>query len=181
MPRLRITTGLSLLALVVGILGTAWLSVRSDQWDGPRHAVLRVHTASPERAYRHGSKPWHPPPRAVGAQVVGPRAISPHDTRDIGNSASMPATTPALVPVNMPSLAYRYDAVRGHLAGSLVLALTVGADGAVQAVAVQRSSGDPVLDDYASELVRQWRFAVPAGHTAPFEGELPMHFGAGTR
>lgn len=171
MPRLRVTTGWSLLALLVGVLGTLWLSLRSDHWDGPDHPVVRTHTAPPRRSYRQLPAHWQAPPRVVGAAG--------------GAAASTPmapgATSPSLVPVSMPALDTRYDAVQGHLEGSLVLSVTVAADGGVLAVAVRRSSGDPVLDDYAQRLARGWRFAVPPGQSGAFSGDLPMRFGVNRR
>lgn len=166
MPPLRITTGLSLLALLLGVLGTSWLSVRSGQWAGPRHAVVAVHTAPPARSYRQVSREWHPPPRVIGSERLAVASVAPA------------GVTPELVPLAMPQLQARYDNVRGHLQGSLVLALTVGADGNVLASAVSRSSGDPVLDAHAQRLVSRWRFAVPADHPHGVRGQLPMHFGA---
>lgn len=171
MPRLRVTTGWSLLALLVAVAGTLWLSVRSDHWDGPDHPVVRTHTAPPKRSYRHLPAHWQAPPRVVGA-AGGAVASTP---------VAPTAAPPSLVPLSMPGLRTRYDAVQGHLDGSLVLSVTVAGDGRVLAVAVRRSSGDPVLDDYAQQLARGWRFAVPPGQSGAFTGDLPMHFGVDRR
>jgi protein TonB len=87
------------------------------------------------------------------------------------------AAPPTLVPLRMPPRSgERYDAVRDHLRGRLVLSLRIDGSGDVQTVAVQQSSGDPVLDDYARRLVAGWQFAVPPGYPAGLSGELPMRF-----
>ena len=45
------------------------------------------------------------------------------------------------------------DAARGKLYGSLLLSVTIRADGTVERVAVDRSSGHQVLDDAAVRIV----------------------------
>ncbi|MCK9987028.1 MAG: periplasmic protein TonB [Azoarcus sp.] len=45
------------------------------------------------------------------------------------------------------------DAARGRLYGSLLLLVAIRADGSVERVEVQRSSGEPVLDEAAKRIV----------------------------
>lgn len=164
-PRLRVTALLSLLALLIGVFGTQWLSGQTAGWAGPRHAVVAVHTAPPPHRYR-ADRVRHAPPRVV---AVGPKS---------GPSASPMATpTPELVPVSMPPLSSRYRDLQGHLAGEVVLRLRVDGAGRVQDATVAHSSGDAVLDAHAQALVAHWRFAVPPDHPDGLSGELPMHFG----
>lgn len=162
-PRLRVTSLLSLLALLVGVLGTQWLSGQTAGWAGPRHPVVAEHTAPPAIRYR-ADRERRAPPRVIAARSPGPAA------------APLPPP-PELVPVSMPSLSTRYAGLAGHLAGDVVLRLQVDGSGRVLDTAIARSSGDPVLDAHARALVAQWRFAVPPDHPQGLSGELPMHFG----
>ena len=171
-PRLRVTSLLSLLALLIGVLGTQWLSGRTGEWAGPKHAVRAVHVAPAPNAYRDLARRAHAPPRVMGMQR--PQASS-------DAAAATPPSPPELVPVSMPALSSRYDALEGHLDGSVVLAVRVDGTGRVLDTAVARSSGDAVLDAHARAVVAGWRFAVPPGYPQGFSGELPMRFGAADR
>lgn len=162
-PRLRVTSLLSLLALLVGVLGTQWLSGRTAGWAGPRHPVIAEHTAPPALRYR-ADRERRLPSRVAVVRATGPAA------------APLPPP-PELVPVSMPPLSARYAGLAGHLAGDVVLRLRVDGAGRVLEAAVARSSGDAVLDAHARAMVAQWRFAVPSDHPDGLSGELPMHFG----
>jgi protein TonB len=161
-PRLRVTSLLSVLALLVGVLGTQWLSGQTAGWAGPRHAVIAEHTAPPALRYRADRE------RPASPRVASMRAAGP---------AEAPVPPPELVPVSMPSLSARYAGLAGHLAGDVVLHIQVDGTGRVLDARVVRSSGDAVLDAHARALVAQWRFAVPPDHPGGLSGELPMHFG----
>ena len=171
-PRLRVTTLLSVLALLIGVLGTQWLSGRTSEWAGPKHAVRAVHMAPAAAAYRERSRRTHAPPRVMGAQR--PQASS-------DAAAATPLSPPELVPVSMPALSSRYADLQGHLEGSVLLTVRVDGDGRVLDAAVARSSGDAALDAHARAVVAGWRFAVPPGYPQGFSGELPMRFGASSR
>ncbi|AND70504.1 hypothetical protein ATSB10_30500 [Dyella thiooxydans] len=162
-PRLRVTSLLSLLALLVGVLGTQWLSGRTAGWVGPHHPVIAEHTAPPALRYR-ADRERHASPRVASMHAAGPAA------------APVPPS-PELVPVSMPSLSARYAGLAGHLAGDVVLHIQVDGAGRVLDAQVARSSGDAVLDAHARAMVTQWRFAVPPDHPDGLSGELPMHFG----
>jgi len=160
MPRLRVTTTLSMLGLLVGILGTDGLSGLTDDWTGPPpHAaatiVPRLHRV-PVRQRSHAA------PRVIGAQ---PETVS-HPP---------PTAPPELVPLDTPPGPSSWAELRGHLNGRVVLDIDTDGSGRVSSAAVARSSGDPVLDAHALATVRRWRFAVPAGATG-VQGELPMRF-----
>lgn len=58
------------------------------------------------------------------------------------------------------------DAARGRLYGSLLLSVTIRADGSVEKIGVHRSSGHPVLDDAAARIVRM------AAPYAPFPPDI---------
>ncbi len=162
-PRLRVTSLLSVLALLIGVLGTQWLSGRTAGWTGPRHPVIAEHTAPPARRYRV-DRERHEPPRVAPVRPVA------------GGAAPLPPP-PELVPVSMPPLSARYAGLAGHLAGDVVLHLRVDGSGRVLDAAIARSSGDTVLDAHARAMVAQWRFAVPPDRPGGLSGDLPMHFG----
>ncbi|MBP1474994.1 energy transducer TonB [Frateuria sp. MAH-13] len=160
MPRLRVTTGLSFIALLIGIAGTDGLSGFTDDWTGPppraaAHVVPRLQRAP----VRHRS---HAAPRVVGAlpePVTHPAAKAPVE----------------LVPLDTPPGPSAWAALRGHLDGRVLLDIATDGSGRVTSAGVARSSGDPVLDAHALATVRGWRFAVPAGENG-VRGELPMRF-----
>ena len=170
MPTFRITTGLSLLALLVGIAGTAWLTECTQGWRGPA-PLARSPTRTMHLAMRHDrtDRPSRPPPRVIGA--VSHRLVAPDEL------PAAPAT-PELQPISMPDVHTLYATLRGHLAGRVVLSVQVDGAGQVTAAGVARSSGDPVLDSQALRLVQAWRFAVPPGYPDGLRGELPMRFDA---
>jgi protein TonB len=58
------------------------------------------------------------------------------------------------------------DAARGRLYGSLLLLVAIRADGSIERVEIQRSSGEPVLDEAAKRIVQ---LAAPF---APFPGDI---------
>ncbi len=165
MPRLRTTTGLSLLALAIGIAGTGWLSTLTADWHGPSS---RVATAAPARHAPPGRTRWHGSVSVVQAHRTTPAAL-----------AATPAypPEPELVPLATPSdTSQPWDTLRGHLDGQVLLHVDVDGSGRVRAAHLAVSSGDPVLDEHALRSARSWRFAVPADYPDGFSGELPMRF-----
>ncbi|OOG49797.1 energy transducer TonB [Rhodanobacter sp. C01] len=173
MLRLRTTTGLSVLALTIGIVGTGWLSTLTGDWRGPplHHAVThRVASAA------------HPAPSAsrLRHRVVGMVQVYRAEAdgfRGIAEAQAASPAAPELVPLAMPDdSTQRWDVLRGHLDGRVVVHVDIDGNGRVDAASLVESSGDPVLDAHALRSVRGWRFAVPAGHPAGISGDLPMRF-----
>ena len=153
--RLRTSTGLSLLALALGIAGTGWLSMQTADWRGPSGLA------------------------AVLAPVRRPRAWE--SARDNPVAAAPPASAPALLPLSTPpDNSLPWDALRGHLDGRAVVHVQVDGSGRVSAVSLAQTSGDPVLDDYALRSVRGWRFVVPPEDPDGLSGDLPMRFSSGS-
>lgn len=73
---------------------------------------------------------------------------------------------------------YPSEALEQGVAGTVVLRVLVNADGGVDAVSVELSSGVKLLDDTALEKVQQWRF-VPAsllGVRVEAEVRVPIVF-----
>lgn len=182
MFRLRTTTSLSLVALAVGIAGTHWLSAQSVDWAGPSERVAGfVHAAPPARRVMHTAHRSHPAvPVASRRHVVRPLTAAPMRSRPplfvAEANAAEPAPTPELVPVAMPQPPVSWSRMQDHLAGNVLLDLTVDGAGNVTAASLAQSSGDPVLDAHALATVRGWRFAVPSGHPDGLRGELTMRF-----
>jgi len=173
MPRLRTTTGLSALALLVGIAGTGWLSGLTSQWRQPsdRMAMVRRTHAAPRSAART--------PRERGpVRVVPSRRFRRHH---VGEDGTMQAAAP-MPPATLQPLATPDDTsqgwaeLRGHLDGRVLVQVQVDAAGRVGHASLLASSGDPILDEHALRSVRGWRFAVPPGHPDGLRGELPMRF-----
>lgn len=173
MLRLRTTTGLSVLALAVGIAGTGWLSTLTGDWRGPppRHAGAHrvASTARPARSaspHRHGS-----------VSVMQTHRAKVGSSGGIAEALAASPAAPELVPLAMPGDGtQRWDELRGHLDGRVVVHVDIDGNGRVDAASLVESSGDPVLDAHALRSVRGWRFAVPAGHPDGISGDLPMRF-----
>ena len=171
MLRLRTTTGLSALALAIGIAGTGWLSTLTAGWAGPARRL--VATQHPTRNVRHplpSPRGWHGPVKVVR---------TPHaPTTDATARDSVASVASAeLIPLAMPGdSSQTWDDLRGHLDGRVVLHVGIDGSGRVGAASVSESSGDPILDAHALRSVRGWRFAVPTDHPEGISGELPMRF-----
>ena len=171
MFRLRTTTALSLLALAVGVAGTAWLSELTAGWAGPARIAGVRREATPPIAHKRAGSP-RVPPHAVHLPAV-----------DVAQASAAPAEpeTPMLTPVEMPSAPASFFTRRAAREGSVMLRLSIDGQGRVIHAAVDQSSGDPELDQEAVQTVQRWRFAVPADHPDGVTGNLPMRFAAGDK
>jgi periplasmic protein TonB len=169
--RLRTTSGLSLLALAIGIAGTGGLSTLTSDWAGPPPRFAAMHAASSPRTLP-SQRRAHRPVRVVQAHRVPPMADS-----DDGAQASATAPPPELVPLTTPSdTSQPWYQLRGHLDGQLRVHVDVDGSGQVRSASIRQSSGDPILDAHALRSVRGWRFAVPMDHPDGISGDLPMRF-----
>ncbi|MEO8777335.1 MAG: TonB family protein [Rhodanobacter sp.] len=183
MLRLRTTTSLSTLALLIGVAGTGWLSSLTSQWHEPSNQpaiVGRLHSAPRTTPKTHRV---HGPVTVVATRVVSTRRAWRHDP--IGPQA--PRVTTAASPAALQPLAtpddtsQRWAQLRGHLDGRVIVHLRVDRAGNVDDASLVVSSGDPVLDQHALRSVRGWRFAVPADHPDGLTGDLPMRFSSQDR
>lgn len=176
MFRLRTTTGLSLLALAIGVAGTAWLSGLTAGWTGPERIAARPRASAPapKRARAANLVPVHP----IHAAHLPPVDATQVET---AQAATAPAEQemPMLTPIEMPSAPASFLTRRVAREGRVMLRLSVDGQGKVLHATVDQSSGDPALDQEAVQTVQGWRFAVPAGHPAGISGNLPMRFDAG--
>jgi periplasmic protein TonB len=170
-PRLRTTTGLSALALAIGIAGTGWLSTLTVHWPGPPARFALARSSAPRAL--PSSRRAHAPVRVVHAARRAPDLSVATD----GDAQADVQPAPALVPLVMrDDTSQPWDTLRGHLDGRVLVHVEVDGSGRVSAAGVSESSGDPVLDAHALRSVRGWRFAVPPGHPDGISGELPMRF-----
>jgi protein TonB len=176
--RLRTTSGLSLLALAIGALGTGWLSGQTAGWAGPtpRGVAASARPRGGAHEPRLPARPRHAAPVVVVRAATSRRAPVQPMPADPAQAPS-----PMLVPVSTPADPAPYVALRGHLDGRVVLHVAIDGAGHVRHAAVSQSSGDPVLDAHALATVGGWRFAVPPDHPDGFSGELPMRFDTGER
>lgn len=170
MFRLHTTTTLSLLALAVGVAGTAWLSGLTAGWTGPDRIAARSRKTTPALAARiHAATPRVPSHAAHLPPIEVAQA----------SAVAADAETPMLTPIDMPSAPPSFFSRRVAREGSVLLHLSVDGQGRVIHAAVDQSSGDPELDQEAVQIVQRWRFAVPADHPEGISGNLPMRFAAG--
>lgn len=165
MFRLRTTVSLSVLALAVGIAGTAWLSGLTGDWQGPaaRPSPRRDAVRTVLRRHARSAAPAQPP--AAVARSYEPSTEAP------------PAEAlPALVPIDTPSLPASWLQRTAFADGRVVLRLRVDAAGHVSQADVSESSGSAELDQRALRTVARWRFAVPSDQRDGLTGSLVMRF-----
>jgi protein TonB len=170
MLRLRTSTGLSLLALTVGVAGTAWLSSLTAGWQGPAARLGVVHHTPWRHALPSQARRYSPISAVRMPRIVPERRIE----------TPLRSAPAELVPQTMPDDSSQSWAVlRGHLDGRVVAHLDIDGSGRVRAAHLVESSGDPVLDMHALRSVEGWHFAVPADHVDGISGDLPMRFSSG--
>lgn len=165
MFRLRTTISLSLLALAVGVAGTAWLSSLTGDWQGPAGKVSARRDMVRTVLNRHArtSAPAQP---AVAAATVRTPAARTHAVQDL----------PTLTPIEMPALPTSWLQRTAFVNGRVVLRLGIDGEGRVDQAAVAESSGNAALDERALRTVARWRFAVPGDHPEGLTGALVMRF-----
>ncbi|MFC5438241.1 energy transducer TonB [Rhodanobacter umsongensis] len=170
MLRLRTTTGLSMLALAIGIAGTGWLSTLTGDWQGPPARFAAARSPAPRAL---------PSPRRSHAsvRVVRTSRVLPDLVAAQGDAQASEPAASELVPLAMPGdISQSWEELRGHLDGRVLLHVGVDGNGRVSTASVSESSGDPVLDAHALRSVRGWRFAVPSDHPDGLSGILLMRF-----
>lgn len=156
MPRLRITALLSVLAVLLGVAGTAWLS----QWP-------RMHGAAEEPGWVARAPALPPPPPVRRSQRIAPATVTTPVVR----------APPRPQPLYTPPPRYPIAALRAHREGLVMLDVQLNGDGRVAAAAVADSSGDRELDQAAVDAVRRWTFRLPASAAAqPQSLQLPVRF-----
>lgn len=167
MLRLRTTAMLSLLALAVGVAGTAWLSTLTGDWTGPAPGGAVSHVDKLRTVLRRHARAAHPSEPTVRGTVAERIAAPP---------AEAAPALPSLTPVDMPPLPSPLLGGTALGTGRVVLRLAVDGQGRVQDASVAQSSGDAALDDRAVRTALRWRFAVPADRPDGLSGQLVMRF-----
>ncbi len=73
---------------------------------------------------------------------------------------------------------YPIESRRKREQGTVVLALTLGLDGAVESLTIARSSGFSRLDDAARDAVRKWRWRpmIQQGQPVKVKGVVEIPF-----
>ncbi len=167
MLKLRTTTSLSLLALVIGVAGTAWLSGLTDDWQGPPPAAGAAHVGKLRSLLRR---------HVAAPRVAHPMAQAPIVARPERSIAAKAAELPSLTPIDMPSLRASLFSRTVLASGDVLLHLSVDGAGHVEQASVAQTSGHADLDERAVRMVLGWRFAVPSDHPDGLQGQLIMHF-----
>lgn len=117
------------------------------------------------------------------APPAAPRApITPPPSPPIAPSEPMQATTDP-VPIGKPSAPYPVDALRNGESGTVMLRVTIGADGVPGGIALARSSGTRSLDRAAMSAVKAWRFtpAMRDGQPVAATVQIPVSYNLGDR
>lgn len=116
---------------------------------------------------------------------VDPSSVPSGKSKGVNAGASVGAATSDYVGpsasadyLKNPHPKYPKMSLRRKEAGTVLLALTVTAEGRAKDVRVLKTSGYPRLDKAALEAVKDWRF-IPAkrlGRPVDVDYELPIHF-----
>jgi protein TonB len=167
MLRLRTTVSLSVLALAIGIAGTAWLSSLTGDWRGPAVSTA-AHADKVRTVLRRHARPEQP------SRERAPTLATAHAAPSRG--AEVAPELPSLTPVDMPPLPASWFGRMERVSGRVALKLTIDGSGRVMNAAVAQSSGNTQLDDRAIRTVQGWRFAVPADHPDGLSGSLVMRY-----
>ncbi len=181
MLRLRTATGLSVLALLLGVAGTSWLSTLTDRGfvAASRNALAHAPATTPRSpARRRSSPPSHRTVMRAQPAVREPAAYRalPDSVPD-SSAAALAETNSELVPLTTPTdTSLSWEQLRGHLDGRVQLQVDVDGSGRVSAASVAQSSGDELLDAHALRSVRGWRFAVPEANAAGLHGEVTVRY-----
>ncbi|KLD63547.1 energy transducer TonB [Dyella japonica] len=167
MFRLRTTASLSLLALAIGVAGTAWLSTFTGDWQGPAASSSAGSDKVRRILRRHAREP------AARESVAKAALVHP---RTVTAPARIAEELPTLTPIDMPPLATPWLQRLAFASGRVVLQLSIDGEGRVGHAAVTESSGNAGLDDRALRTATGWRFAVPGDHPNGLTGQLVMRF-----
>lgn len=115
---------------------------------------------------------------------AAPPSVSPPPPPSAPPAPPAPtAATTDPVPIGKPSAPYPVDALRDGESGTVMLRVTIGADGVPYGIALARSSGSRSLDRAAMGAVRSWRFqpAMRNGQAVPASVQIPVSYNLGER
>jgi len=111
-----------------------------------------------------------------------PRAPAAPPSAPMAPAAPAQATSDPVLQ-GKPSAPYPIAALRNGESGTVMLRVTVGADGVPYGIAVARSSGSRTLDRAAMGAVKSWRFspAMRGGQPVPATVQIPVAYNLGER
>lgn len=125
-------------------------------------------------------QPVSTPSADTGAASEAPIAIAPIVSAPPAPPAELPVTAPfgKAGYLNNPLPDYPPMAARQGWEGTVTLRVRVLANGSVDTVEVQRSSGRKVLDDEAVRTVKKWSFSPSKRGDTPVDGwaTVPLEF-----
>lgn len=114
-----------------------------------------------------------PPPEPAEVAVPQPAPPAPLAPPSVVSGGNLGTRMVAGAPPRYP-----IECRRKREQGTVVLALTVGIDGAVSAIAIARSSGHEALDKAALAAVRKWRWSptMRDGKPVMVKGQVEIPF-----
>jgi len=117
------------------------------------------------------------PAPAPGSPVLEPGNAERNAINSHASSGALVDRQPNKLPAN-PEPIYPEELRRLRIGGTVMLRVLIKADGLVEKVTVERSSGQPALDDSAVAAVEKWRFepARRAGIPVRIEVRVPITF-----
>lgn len=149
-------------------------------------AVVKKAPAKPSSAGGKAERAPAPPRLLTSRNAKEPAGPTGNGREPAGPGGKLeepagPTYGPNLVGGPLP--AYPKDALDRGLEGRVILTVLVGSDGKVEAVTVESSSGQPVLDEAAVRAVKQgWVFdpGMANGKPAPGKARVTFEFSGGT-
>ena len=131
---------------------------------------------------RPPAKPAVTRPRSDPQPSSRPEGSRPGTNTSSSGPGSIPAgatgASSKVFPLSKPRPGYPPESRLAREQGTVLLRLTVTAQGSPESISVQRSSGHPRLDAAAVAGVRQWRFrpAIKAGIAVAATVTIPVRF-----
>lgn len=118
-----------------------------------------------------------PAPSPTAPTAPMPAAPAAPSQSASGQANSDPVT------IGKPSAPYPIEALRNGESGTVLLRVTVGADGVPYGIALANSSHSRALDRAAMSAVRNWRFrpAMRNGQPIPATVQIPVSYNLGDR
>lgn len=111
------------------------------------------------------------PAQSATNNTIAPPADSapPTAASNVGSSDGIADAPPsALAYGNRTAIPYPRMALQRHEQGTVLLRVLVGADGLVQQIEIQKSSGSHDLDNAARDAVRRWSFRAGTHDGMPY-------------
>jgi protein TonB len=172
-PRIGAWSGsLSLHIFIALVLLVPAAAIRIVRHAQPQQVVQIIAPPEPAKPIPALPTPVKPTPRihTPALAIAVPAIVTPPSDMAVFVPQVVPSMPTHATPVAMDSppsaiaygkrtqVAYPREALRNHQQGTVVLRVLVGADGAVQSVEIEKTSGSRSLDRAAREAVMKWSF-----------------------